>query len=160
MSYPYEDLASTGPNNDLFPSVQTNNLNTNMQMKLTAASIFFVAQLAAVQAYNWRLYNNGGCDHNSGAAKTFPPLPAPPRSIDFGVCVTSPQPVSWTNLEVDLSLNPQIDVFKFCNANCTGNSVEALNNYCSPAPAGCAIGSFIAFSPVTSVKKAKEDLKL
>jgi hypothetical protein len=44
-----------------------------------AFTAFFLAtvQLALAQDFHWRLYSNGGCDHNSPASATFPPLPAP-----------------------------------------------------------------------------------
>jgi hypothetical protein len=36
-----------------------------------------IVELTVAQSYFWRLYNNGGCNHNSTAAQTFPPDPAP-----------------------------------------------------------------------------------
>jgi predicted negative regulator of RcsB-dependent stress response len=47
-------------------------------MKLALASVIVVVQLTVAQTFNWRLYNNGGCNENSSAAQTFPPFPAGP----------------------------------------------------------------------------------
>ncbi|KAJ7234962.1 hypothetical protein C8J57DRAFT_1527737 [Mycena rebaudengoi] len=126
-------------------------------MKIALTSFLVTVQLAVAQAYNWRLYNNGGCDNSSPASATFPPLPAPPRSNDVIVCVTTPQGIPWNRLEVDIRTGP-LDIFTFSNANCTGSSLETIGSSCNSAPCdSCAIGSFIAFPP-TSVK-AIEDFR-
>ncbi|KAJ7881250.1 hypothetical protein B0H13DRAFT_1891455 [Mycena leptocephala] len=105
------------------------------------SSFLASVQLAAAQSFVWRLYNNGGCDHGSPANATFPPSPAAPRTGIVDQCVTTPQGIPWNRLEA----SGQLDMFVFCDANCTGANLENVLIPCNSAPAGCVINSFIAF---------------
>ncbi|KAJ7603927.1 hypothetical protein B0H17DRAFT_1154602 [Mycena rosella] len=98
-------------------------------MQVLAALSFLVTIQAAAAQFNWRLYNNGGCDHNSTAVQTFPPLPGVPKTSNFDTCVASPAGIAWNRLETSSTL----EVFVFCNADCTGNSQDNVN-FCSSAP--------------------------
>ncbi|KAJ7864886.1 hypothetical protein B0H13DRAFT_1898950 [Mycena leptocephala] len=107
--------------------------------------------LAVAQDFHWRLYNNGGCDHGSPAAATFPPIPAPARDGTKAKCVNTPQGIQWNKLEVDtsceslafslaISLSSQhcqiVDIFTFCHIGCTGSSLESVGASCASVPSG------------------------
>ncbi|KAJ7837152.1 hypothetical protein B0H13DRAFT_2368304 [Mycena leptocephala] len=115
-------------------------------MKLALTTLLAIIEVAVAQSYNWRLYNNGGCLHNSTAAQTFPPSPAPARTSSLDSCVTAPAGVAWNMLEVDISLAGPLDVFTFCGPGCTGAVLETQGSFCNSAPANCALESFILFS--------------
>ncbi|KAJ7205644.1 hypothetical protein C8J57DRAFT_1541585 [Mycena rebaudengoi] len=114
-------------------------------MKLAfVASFLATVQLALAQNFHWRLYNNGGCDHNSPASATFPPAPAPARNGTVTECVTTPQGILWNKLEVD---HTDLAIFTFSNAACTGQVVDNEGVTCNSICPGCTIGSFIAWIP-------------
>ncbi|KAJ7463996.1 hypothetical protein FB451DRAFT_1403379 [Mycena latifolia] len=97
-------------------------------MKLVFTSVFFaLVQLATAQDYIWRLYKNGGCDHNSPGSQTFPPFPNQPGTGVFNECITA----------------PQVGIITFCNANCGGQSLVTDGSTCAGVTAGCVIGSFL-----------------
>ncbi|KAJ7779883.1 hypothetical protein B0H16DRAFT_727721 [Mycena metata] len=116
-----------------------------MKSPLLASVLLAVAQLAAAQTqYNWRVYNNGGCDHNSSAAATFPPNPAPAGIADVDTCISVPQGIDWNRLEVGIGT---LEMFTFCGDHCTGDVLETDDTGCNLPPPGCAIASFIGFPP-------------
>ncbi|KAF8187940.1 hypothetical protein K438DRAFT_1764648 [Mycena galopus ATCC 62051] len=107
-------------------------------MKLVFTSVFLtLIQLAAAQPddYVWRLYNNGGCDHNSPASATSPPDPGPPAAGTFDLCLLAPQGISWNRLEV-------VVITTFCNDDCQGGSLTTFGSTCAGVLDGCVIGSF------------------
>ncbi|KAJ7464000.1 hypothetical protein FB451DRAFT_1403382 [Mycena latifolia] len=109
-------------------------------MKLVFTSVFLaLVQLATAQDYIWRLYKNGGCDHNSPGSETFPPFPGPPGTGEFNECITAPQGIPWDHLEVGA---PGLEIITFCNANCDGQSLTTDGSTCAGVAAGCVIGSF------------------
>ncbi|KAJ6490144.1 hypothetical protein DFH09DRAFT_374870 [Mycena vulgaris] len=119
-------------------------------MKLALASVLVAMQLTVVHGFFWRLYNNGGCDHNSPPAATFPPNPTAPRSSDLDLCINAPQGIAWNRLELDTSSAGNLDAFVFCSANCSGAVLETvadLVNACAAGFDGCTIASFIVFPP-------------
>ncbi|KAJ6570899.1 hypothetical protein DFH09DRAFT_1153305 [Mycena vulgaris] len=114
-------------------------------MKLALASFLVVlTELSVAQAFFWRLYNNGACNHNSTAAQTFPPNPAAARSTPFDQCITTPQGIQWNAIEVDTSQD-LVDLFLFCGPGCTGQTQETISSVCNSPPTGCAISSLLGF---------------
>ncbi|KAJ7205045.1 hypothetical protein GGX14DRAFT_569193 [Mycena pura] len=111
-----------------------------MKSSLLASGLLAVVQLTAAQTqFLWRVYNNGGCAHNSSAVQTFPPSPAPPRAGNVDTCVSVPQGIDWNRVEVGGSQAiTAFEVFTFCADGCTGNVLETDGEAtgCNPAPAG------------------------
>jgi hypothetical protein len=55
-----------------------------MKFAFTATFLALI-QLTVAQDFVYRFYRNGGCNHTSSAANTFPPFPAPPYSNYFAI---------------------------------------------------------------------------
>ncbi|OCL06336.1 hypothetical protein AOQ84DRAFT_390248 [Glonium stellatum] len=99
--------------------------------------------------FHWRFYDNGGCDHNSNPADTFPENGTPPGDGSYGVCYSAPTGVNWNRVEIDVffSSSQSEGIQTFCNVNCQGGaSVKQQNTNCYLPISGCAIGSFMAIS--------------
>ncbi|KAJ7131472.1 hypothetical protein C8R44DRAFT_731695 [Mycena epipterygia] len=103
-------------------------------MKLIFASLLAIVQLNVAHGYLWRLYNNGGCDSNSPASVTGSAIPVEQ-------CVTTPQGGTWNKVEID---DNSLLVTVYCNAGCTGASLDNRGTNCNSVVDGCVIGSFVA----------------
>ncbi|KAF2964894.1 hypothetical protein GQX73_g8678 [Xylaria multiplex] len=53
-------------------------------------------------AFQWRFYDNGGCNHNSNPADTWPTNGSPPGQGDPSNCYSAPTGVNWNRVEIDV----------------------------------------------------------
>jgi len=108
------------------------------------ASILFTASTARAFDFHYRLYLSGNCDHSVASNETYPPngvdASGPAAQGNLGACISSPGG-QWTNLETD---NSGMVIKAYCNVNCQGGELTTADSSCIAAPAGCALGSFIA----------------
>ncbi|KAI0535117.1 hypothetical protein GGR58DRAFT_23290 [Xylaria digitata] len=99
--------------------------------------------------FQWRFYDNGGCNHNSNPTDTWPTNGSPPGQGDPSNCYSAPTGVNWNRVEIDVFFpsGGSLGVQTFCNINCGGGaSVKQQNTNCYLPISGCAIGSFRVIS--------------
>ncbi|KAF1998694.1 hypothetical protein P154DRAFT_523964 [Amniculicola lignicola CBS 123094] len=95
--------------------------------------------------FQWRFYDNGGCDHNSNPSDTFPSNGSPPGQGTVGNCYSAPTGIDWNRVEIDIFFGNGggRGLQTFCNVNCGGGaSVKQQGTNCYLPISGCAIGSF------------------
>ncbi|KAN0098322.1 hypothetical protein V8E51_013985 [Hyaloscypha variabilis] len=100
---------------------------------------------SALYDYQYRFYSNGGCDHSSSDAFTYPPDSQSPDQGTILYCNSAPVGTNWNRLEIDVLFptGSGVGVVTFCNINCEGNySAKQQGTNCYVPYPGCAIGSF------------------
>ncbi|KDR77637.1 hypothetical protein GALMADRAFT_245782 [Galerina marginata CBS 339.88] len=115
-------------------------------LKLSALFLLLVGLSPAANAisFDYRFYNNSGCDHSSPAEDTFPLNGRGALSGSQDQCLSAPTTNNWNALEVDNPINTGgLVLITFCDIDCQGaRSSEQSNSNCfHPAP-NCFIGSF------------------
>ncbi|KAI0869991.1 hypothetical protein GGS24DRAFT_505251 [Hypoxylon argillaceum] len=103
-----------------------------------------VSLLSKRSTFQWRFYDNGGCDHNSNPTDTWPNLASAPGQGDYGNCYSAPTGTNWNRVEIDVFFanGGSLGVQTFCNVNCAGGaSVKQQGTNCYLPISGCAIGS-------------------
>ncbi|KAI9172599.1 hypothetical protein HJFPF1_02105 [Paramyrothecium foliicola] len=112
---------------------------------------FTVWTLAAVacltgsaDAFLYRYYNSGSCDHNVSPDTTDPRIDQGPLLGSEGNCYSSPVGTNWQRLEIDNNWSgTNSHVITFCKVGCQGggSALQPGTNCYTNVP-GCAIGSF------------------
>ncbi|KII89644.1 hypothetical protein PLICRDRAFT_174496 [Plicaturopsis crispa FD-325 SS-3] len=117
--------------------------------------LFFLSNLGtALAVFQYRFYDNGGCDHASATSDTSPPNDSPPLKGDPGNCYNAPLgDPGWNRLEIDwagqagnASCGPNgFGAITYCNVDCAqGDSGLQIGPgmFCFANPQNCALGSF------------------
>ncbi|KAF8166200.1 hypothetical protein BJ912DRAFT_1149960 [Pholiota molesta] len=90
--------------------------------KISALVLVVAALSTDVTAlgFNYRFYDNGGCNHSSPTADTFPLNSLPPLAGSSSECLSAPTGINWNRLEVDNSLSTgEFILITFCHTDCT-----------------------------------------
>ncbi|KDR77636.1 hypothetical protein GALMADRAFT_138713 [Galerina marginata CBS 339.88] len=111
-------------------------------LKKSALLVVIVSLGPAAKAvtFDYRFYNNSGCDHASPSQDIFPLAGRGAQDQ----CLSAPPINNWNAIELDNPINTGgLVLITFCDMNCQGaRSSEQNNSNCfHPAP-NCFIGSF------------------
>ncbi|KAE9373715.1 hypothetical protein N431DRAFT_465992 [Stipitochalara longipes BDJ] len=104
---------------------------------------------SALYDFQYRFYSNGGCDHSTSDAYTYPPDSQSPFQGTIQYCYSAPIGTNWNRLEIDATfpVGPGVSVITFCNVQCAGGqSAKQQGTHCYIPVDGCAIGSFAVTS--------------